>query len=75
MTKINFYNDRKNKLIRKSATRSVFHESNLQKDPRVEVLKQKLRELINQNQQLIGQITNKGESLRKSLRNVNTRNE
>lgn len=60
--------EQKTRLVRKSLTRGHVFESVIKKDERVEQLKRQLRNLIEENNMLCTQITNKGESIRKSMR-------
>jgi hypothetical protein len=66
--RMNIQNEQRTRLIRKSHTRNHVTETQLQRDPRFEELKGRLRKLINENQALVSQISNKGEFIRKSLR-------
>jgi len=61
-------NDRKTRLVRKSMNRTNVTETVVNKDERVENLKSRLNNLIAENQILCEKITNKGETIRKSLR-------
>jgi hypothetical protein len=67
-TRLDIYNEQRTRLIRKSHTRNLVKETQLTKDPRFDELKRRLKQLINENQNLVAQITNKGEFIRKSLR-------
>lgn len=61
-------NERKSRLVRKSMNRTNVVETVISKDERVENLKSRLKNLIEENHILCNQITNKGETIRKSLR-------
>ena len=65
-------NESKSRLVRKSLkVGSQTSETVLKVNPRVNQLKDQLKRLISMNNQLISQISNKGETLRKSLRRSN----
>ena len=66
-------NQKRNALFRKSIRRSNTQstqkkETHLTVDPRVENLKMRLKQLVQENQQLCDNITYKADGLRKSLR-------
>ena len=68
MVRLRVVREQKSRLIRKSHSRSYVTETVLNKDPRYDVCRQRLKSLISENQSLVNQITNKGEFVRKSLR-------
>ena len=68
-SKINFFREQKSRLHRKSVSRSVVTETNVNKNPEYENLKCRLKQLINENQSLVSQIGKRGDILRKSVRN------
>lgn len=61
-------NERKSRLTRKSMNRTNVVETVISKDERVENLKSRLKNMVEENHILCHQITNKGETIRKSLR-------